>query len=168
MLTTVPFLLTNFMEHGQLLYVPYFLQSWVLLLRIKSAMKIKSNLQMTGKCVRLKVSRYPSQIMFLNMPTLNTEPFASFCDDSGETSVATDRVFCSYKALAPVTVFAICDLPLVKYRASSTATSALDGYACQFWPKHSLSSKISVTKSNCNRLSTYQVSGRNTGTISDL
>lgn len=56
------------MEHGQLLYgkiqwdamewvhvpddrlcvVPYFLRSWVLLLRIKSAMKIKTNLQMTG------------------------------------------------------------------------------------------------------------------------
>ena len=70
MMTTVPFLSSNFMEYGQLLYgkiqwdgvervhvpdnrpceslVPYFLRSWVLLLRIKSAMKIKTNLQMTG------------------------------------------------------------------------------------------------------------------------
>ncbi|KAG0194894.1 hypothetical protein DFQ28_002969 [Apophysomyces sp. BC1034] len=47
--TTIPFVISNFIEHGQYLYVPYFLRSWVLLLRVKSAMKIKVNLQMTDK-----------------------------------------------------------------------------------------------------------------------
>ncbi|OAD70616.1 hypothetical protein PHYBLDRAFT_69548 [Phycomyces blakesleeanus NRRL 1555(-)] len=49
--TTLPFLVSNFIEYGQFLYVPYFLRSWVLLLRIKSAMKIRTNLQMTDKPV---------------------------------------------------------------------------------------------------------------------
>ncbi|CAO3633858.1 unnamed protein product [Cunninghamella blakesleeana] len=49
--TTVPLILSQFIENGQFLYVPYFLRSWVLLLRIKSAMKIKMNLQMTDKLV---------------------------------------------------------------------------------------------------------------------
>ncbi|KAI9247966.1 hypothetical protein BDA99DRAFT_564939 [Phascolomyces articulosus] len=57
MLTTVPFLISHFIEHGQFLYVPYFLRSWVLLLRIKSAMKIKTNLQMTDKPVDLLKSK---------------------------------------------------------------------------------------------------------------
>ncbi|KAI7848773.1 hypothetical protein BDC45DRAFT_522289 [Circinella umbellata] len=56
-LTTVPFLVSNFMTYGQFLYVPYFLRSWVLLLRIKSAMKIKTNLQMTDKPVDLLKSK---------------------------------------------------------------------------------------------------------------
>ncbi|KAI8386877.1 hypothetical protein BD560DRAFT_143204 [Blakeslea trispora] len=47
-LTTVPFMLSIFMSHGQYLYVPYFLRSWVLLLRIKSVSKIKTNLLMTA------------------------------------------------------------------------------------------------------------------------
>ncbi|KAL0097216.1 calcium-activated BK potassium channel alpha subunit-domain-containing protein [Phycomyces blakesleeanus] len=51
MMTTIPFLASNFVEHGQYLYVPYFLRSWVLLLRVKSWMKIKLNLQMTDKPV---------------------------------------------------------------------------------------------------------------------
>ncbi|CAO3626501.1 unnamed protein product [Cunninghamella blakesleeana] len=51
LLTSVPFLVSNFLDNGQYLYVPYFLRSWVLLLRIKSVMKIKTNLQMTDKVV---------------------------------------------------------------------------------------------------------------------
>ncbi|KAI8388327.1 uncharacterized protein BYT42DRAFT_559714 [Radiomyces spectabilis] len=51
LLTTIPFLVSNFIEHGQYLYVPYFLRSWILLLRIKSVMKIKINLQMTDKAL---------------------------------------------------------------------------------------------------------------------
>ncbi|CAO3664178.1 unnamed protein product [Rhizopus microsporus] len=50
-LTTFPFLMSVFIKHGQFLYVPYFLRSWVLLLRIKSVIKIKTNLLMTGKPV---------------------------------------------------------------------------------------------------------------------
>ncbi|KAI9281997.1 hypothetical protein BY458DRAFT_498627 [Sporodiniella umbellata] len=49
LLTTAPFLTSIFIRHGQFLYVPYFLRSWVLLLRMKSAMKIKMNLLMSGK-----------------------------------------------------------------------------------------------------------------------
>ncbi|CAO3628322.1 unnamed protein product [Cunninghamella echinulata] len=49
--TTIPFILSQFIVHGQYLYVPYFLRSWVLILRIKSAMKIKMNLQMTDKLI---------------------------------------------------------------------------------------------------------------------
>ncbi|KAG1448769.1 hypothetical protein G6F56_008849 [Rhizopus delemar] len=48
-LTTAPFLGSVFIKHGRFLYVPYFLRSWVLLLRIKSAMKIKINLLMADK-----------------------------------------------------------------------------------------------------------------------
>ncbi|KAI7868459.1 hypothetical protein BDF14DRAFT_1793440 [Spinellus fusiger] len=51
LMTTVPFLISNFIEHGEYLYVPYFLRSWVLLLRVKSAMKIEINLQITDKPV---------------------------------------------------------------------------------------------------------------------
>ena len=66
--TTYPFMISMFIENGQYLYgmliigvvekwyidilpfytVPYFLRSWVLLLRIKSVLKIKTNLLMTG------------------------------------------------------------------------------------------------------------------------
>ncbi|OBZ91782.1 Potassium channel subfamily T member 1 [Choanephora cucurbitarum] len=49
--TTIPFIVSIFMDHGQYLYVPYFLRSWVLLLRIKSVLKIKTNLLMTDKPV---------------------------------------------------------------------------------------------------------------------
>ncbi|KAI8884052.1 voltage-gated potassium channel [Backusella circina FSU 941] len=49
LLTTVPFIISIFIPHGQCLYVPYFLRSWVLLLRIRSVMKIKINLQITDK-----------------------------------------------------------------------------------------------------------------------
>ena len=41
-------LLTLILANLLTVIVPYFLRSWVLLLRIKSAMKIKTNLQMTG------------------------------------------------------------------------------------------------------------------------
>ncbi|CAO3700020.1 unnamed protein product [Rhizopus stolonifer] len=51
LLTTYPFLASVFMKSGQFLYVPYFLRSWVLLLRIKSVMKIKINLLMADKPV---------------------------------------------------------------------------------------------------------------------
>ncbi|KAI7905603.1 uncharacterized protein BX663DRAFT_500307 [Cokeromyces recurvatus] len=50
-LTTVPFIISIFISDGQYLYVPYFIRSWVLLLRIKSAMKIKVNLQITVRPV---------------------------------------------------------------------------------------------------------------------
>ncbi|KAI8052598.1 calcium-activated BK potassium channel alpha subunit-domain-containing protein [Gilbertella persicaria] len=49
LLTTIPFLVSVWILHGQYLYVPYFIRTWVLLLRIKSAMKIKINLQITDK-----------------------------------------------------------------------------------------------------------------------
>ncbi|CAO3703026.1 unnamed protein product [Rhizopus stolonifer] len=49
LLTTVPFIISTFIPNGQYLYVPYFVRSWVLLLRIKSVMKIKINLQITDK-----------------------------------------------------------------------------------------------------------------------
>ncbi|KAI8981829.1 hypothetical protein BDF20DRAFT_863480 [Mycotypha africana] len=49
--TTYPFILSLFIRHGRFLYVPYFLRSWVLLLRIKSVLKIKTNLLMTDKPV---------------------------------------------------------------------------------------------------------------------
>ncbi|KAI8979379.1 hypothetical protein BDF20DRAFT_974315 [Mycotypha africana] len=49
--TTVPFLLSTYIPNGRYLYVPYFIRSWVLLLRIKSAMKIKINLQIEDKPV---------------------------------------------------------------------------------------------------------------------
>ncbi|KAI8981503.1 hypothetical protein BDB01DRAFT_794345 [Pilobolus umbonatus] len=49
--TTYPFLISIFIENGEYLYVPYFLRSWVLLLRIKSVLKIKTNLLMTDKQV---------------------------------------------------------------------------------------------------------------------
>ncbi|CAM0140386.1 unnamed protein product [Umbelopsis sp. WA50703] len=48
-LTTLPFFVSIFLTNGQYLYIPYFLRSWVLLLRIKSAMNIRMNLQMTDK-----------------------------------------------------------------------------------------------------------------------
>ncbi|ORZ13209.1 hypothetical protein BCR42DRAFT_72769 [Absidia repens] len=51
LLTSVPLILSNFIHYGQYLYVPYFLRSWVLLLRIKSVMKIRTNLQMTDKVI---------------------------------------------------------------------------------------------------------------------
>ncbi|KAL7315601.1 hypothetical protein PS15m_004798 [Mucor circinelloides] len=51
MFTTVPFMVSIYIPHGQYLYVPYFIRSWVLLLRIKSVMKIKVNLQLTDKPV---------------------------------------------------------------------------------------------------------------------
>ncbi|RCH92283.1 potassium channel, sub T, member 1, partial [Rhizopus stolonifer] len=49
--TTIPFIVSIFIDNGQYLYVPYFLRSWVLLLRIKSVLKIKTNLLMTDKPV---------------------------------------------------------------------------------------------------------------------
>ncbi|KAI8643141.1 hypothetical protein BD408DRAFT_415336 [Parasitella parasitica] len=49
--TTYPFIISLFIDNGQYLYVPYFLRSWVLLLRIKSILKIKTNLLMTDKPV---------------------------------------------------------------------------------------------------------------------
>ncbi|EPB88136.1 hypothetical protein HMPREF1544_05080 [Mucor circinelloides 1006PhL] len=49
--TTYPFIISLFIDNGQYLYVPYFLRSWVLLLRIKSVLKIKTNLLMTEKPV---------------------------------------------------------------------------------------------------------------------
>lgn len=49
--TTYPFMISVFIKNGQFLYVPYFLRSWVLLLRIKSVLKIKTNLLMTDKPV---------------------------------------------------------------------------------------------------------------------
>lgn len=49
--TTVPFMVSIYIPHGRYLYVPYFIRSWVLLLRIKSVMKIKINLQLTGTFV---------------------------------------------------------------------------------------------------------------------
>ncbi|CEP14358.1 hypothetical protein [Parasitella parasitica] len=51
MFTTYPFIISLFIDNGQYLYVPYFLRSWVLLLRIKSVLKIKTNLLMTDKPV---------------------------------------------------------------------------------------------------------------------
>ncbi|KAI9254039.1 calcium-activated BK potassium channel alpha subunit-domain-containing protein [Sporodiniella umbellata] len=49
LITTAPFIISNFIPKGQFLYVPYFVRSWVLLLRIKSVMKIKINLQISDK-----------------------------------------------------------------------------------------------------------------------
>ncbi|CAO3675660.1 unnamed protein product [Rhizopus microsporus] len=49
LLTTIPFLISVHIPNGQFLYVPYFVRSWVLLLRIKSVMKIKVNLQITDR-----------------------------------------------------------------------------------------------------------------------
>ncbi|KAF1802860.1 hypothetical protein FB192DRAFT_1447653 [Mucor lusitanicus] len=49
--TTIPFMISIYIPHGRYLYVPYFIRSWVLLLRIKSVMKIKINLQLTDKPV---------------------------------------------------------------------------------------------------------------------
>ncbi|KAG1573936.1 hypothetical protein G6F50_002400 [Rhizopus delemar] len=49
LLTTFPFIVSTFIPNGQFVYVPYFVRSWVLLLRIKSAMKIKLNLQIKGE-----------------------------------------------------------------------------------------------------------------------
>ncbi|KAK4514602.1 uncharacterized protein ATC70_002201 [Mucor velutinosus] len=51
LVTTVPFMVSIYIPHGRYLYVPYFIRSWVLLLRIKSVMKIKVNLQLTDKPV---------------------------------------------------------------------------------------------------------------------
>jgi hypothetical protein len=49
LLTTFPFIVSTFIPNGQFVYVPYFVRSWVLLLRIKSAMKIKLNLQIKDR-----------------------------------------------------------------------------------------------------------------------
>ncbi|KAI8637256.1 hypothetical protein BD408DRAFT_424858 [Parasitella parasitica] len=68
MLTTIPFMISISMRHGQYLYVPYFIRSWVLLLRIKSVMKIKINLQLTDKPVdplRTKLINLTSTLIVL-------------------------------------------------------------------------------------------------------
>ncbi|KAI9489910.1 hypothetical protein BDB00DRAFT_875878 [Zychaea mexicana] len=49
--TSIPFLVSRCLPYGQYIYVPYFLRSWVCLLRIKSALKIKVTLRMTDKPV---------------------------------------------------------------------------------------------------------------------
>ncbi|KAI8886667.1 voltage-gated potassium channel [Backusella circina FSU 941] len=49
--TTLPFLISIHIPNGRYLYVPYFLRSWILLLRLRSSMKIKINLQITDKTV---------------------------------------------------------------------------------------------------------------------
>ncbi|KAI9246890.1 hypothetical protein BDA99DRAFT_609419 [Phascolomyces articulosus] len=51
LLTSVPLLVSKFLPHGQYIYVPYFLRSWVCVLRTKSALKIKVTLRMTDKPV---------------------------------------------------------------------------------------------------------------------
>ncbi|KAI9470065.1 MAG: hypothetical protein EXX96DRAFT_588656 [Benjaminiella poitrasii] len=50
-LTTVPFLVSVHIPNGQYLYVPYFVRSSILLLRIKSVMKIRINLQIADRPV---------------------------------------------------------------------------------------------------------------------
>ncbi|KAI8141267.1 calcium-activated BK potassium channel alpha subunit-domain-containing protein [Fennellomyces sp. T-0311] len=51
LITSIPLLASRFLPYGQYFYVPYFLRSWVCLLRIKSALKIKVTLRMTDKPV---------------------------------------------------------------------------------------------------------------------
>ncbi|KAI9316871.1 hypothetical protein BX666DRAFT_205904 [Dichotomocladium elegans] len=80
MLTTAPLLISLFIDNGRYLYVPYFLRSWVLLLRIKSAMKIKTNLQMTDKPIDLLKSKFIHLICTLMVLLYNGMAAFQYCE----------------------------------------------------------------------------------------
>ncbi|CAO3617854.1 unnamed protein product [Cunninghamella echinulata] len=82
LLTSVPFLVSNFLYYGQYLYVPYFLRSWVLLLRIKSVMRIKTNLQMTDKLVDPLKSKLIHLICTLMVLLYNGMAAFQYCEST--------------------------------------------------------------------------------------